>query len=83
MISSAGSTKSTAARASATVTPGPRSGRASTNAISGSALGWRNMEMSAATPSGRNIRSVRCPKSGFQGHRMAELYALQFVAVED
>ena len=39
MISSAGSTKSTAARASATVTPGPRSGRPSTNAISGSAFG--------------------------------------------
>ena len=41
MISMAGSTKSTAAMASATVTPGPRSGRFSTNAISGSTRGWR------------------------------------------
>ena len=64
MISSAGSTKSTAASASATVTPGPTRRRPRTNAISGSAFGCRNREIGAVTPSGRNIESSSTPKSG-------------------
>ena len=57
--SSAGSTKSTAAIASATVTPGPRSGRARTNAISGSTRGCRNRPAGTSSCSSQNIRSGR------------------------
>ena len=59
--SSAGSTKATAAIASATVTPGPRSGRASTNAVSGSTRGCRKPDSGIGSYSGQNIRSSRCP----------------------
>ena len=59
--SSAGSTYPTAATASAIVTPGPRSGLPSTNAISGSTRGWRKRETGIGSYSSQNIRSSRCP----------------------
>jgi hypothetical protein len=60
-ISGAGSTKSTARTASATLTPGPRSSRPSTNAISGSIRGWIKDSTGIRWCSRWNIPPVRCP----------------------
>jgi hypothetical protein len=57
--SSAGSTTSTAAAAWPAVTPGPHSGRASTNATSGSTRGCRNLATGIGSCSGQNMSSSR------------------------